>query len=88
MNLLKIEFIGNLGKDAIVNDAKGKKVTSFSVAVNQDYVDKNKVKHESVIWVDCAIWNYENIDKYLKKGTLVYIEGTPTKWVSTQNKSS
>lgn len=75
--MLKLQAIGHIGQDATIKDVNGKKVTNFSVAHTDKYKDKNGVATEKTTWVDCALWDSENVTQYLKKGTLVYVEGRP-----------
>jgi len=77
--MLKLNMIGHIGKDATVREVNGKMVISFSVAHSDDYI-KDGIKIEKTIWVRCDLWrdrNNINIASYLKKGTQVYIEGSP-----------
>jgi single-strand DNA-binding protein len=76
--MLKLEFIGNVGKDAEtkkINDTSN--VIKFSVAVNESYKNKDGEKVENTIWIECEMWNREKLGQYLKKGTMVYVEGKP-----------
>lgn len=66
-------FIGNLGKDAVVRDASGTAVAGFSVAAKSGYGDK-----QQTIWVDCSLWGKQaesRLVDYLKKGQQVAISG-------------
>ena len=79
--MLKLQLIGRLGNEAEIRDAAGKKVISFSVAHSESYTDRAGVKQERTTWVKCAIWKDENrtgVAQYLRKGTQVYVEGTPS----------
>ncbi len=77
----KIQIIGNIGKDAIINQVNDKKSIHFNVAVNEYYKDKNGSKVEKTDWYSCTAWRNSDqsteIAKYLKSGTKVYIEGRP-----------
>ena len=79
---LKLEIIGNLGSDAVVRDVNNSKAIGFSVAHTEKYKNASGVDVENTTWVNCTIWKYQDqsveIAKYLKKGTLVAIEGTPS----------
>lgn len=68
-----MQIIGRLGKDAEIRDAGGKKVLSFSVAVEDGYGDNKKT-----LWVDCSKWGEKTaIAEYLTKGTQVWVAGDP-----------
>ena len=76
--MIKIQFIGHIGNDAIVNDINGKKVINFNAAHSEYYVNKDGVKINKSIWVSFSYWTDNlKILPYLKKGVQVYIEGFP-----------
>ena len=76
--MIKLQVIGNLGKDCIVNTVNGKNVINFTVAHTEKYRDSQGNNQERTTWVDCAYWTEKTgIAPYLKKGTQVYVEGTP-----------
>lgn len=76
--MIKLQVIGNLGKDAIVNTVNGKTVINFSVAHTEKYKDAQGNPVDKTIWVECAYWTDKiAVAPYLKKGTQVYVEGTP-----------
>ncbi len=76
--MIKMQVIGNLGKDAIVNDVNGKSVINFTVAHTERYRDAQGNTKDKTIWVDCAYWTDRTaVAPYLKKGTQVYVEGQP-----------
>jgi len=76
--MIKLQVIGNLGKDAIVNNVNGKNVINFTVAHTERFKDAQGVQKDRTTWVDCAYWTDRTaIAPYLKKGTQVYVEGTP-----------
>lgn len=76
--MIKLQVIGNLGKDAIVNNVNGKNVINFTVAHTEKFKDAQGNPKDRTTWVDCAYWTDRTaIAPYLKKGTSVYVEGTP-----------
>jgi single-strand DNA-binding protein len=76
--MIKLQVIGNLGKDCVVNTVNGKNVMNFTVAHTEKYKDSTGAQREKTIWVDCAYWSDRTgIAPYLKKGTQVYVEGAP-----------
>ena len=76
--MIKLQVIGNLGKDCITNSVSGKNVINFSVAHTEKVRDQQGNQKDKTIWVDCAYWTEKTgIAPYLKKGTQVYVEGTP-----------
>lgn len=83
-NLNKVMAIGRLGKDPEVRSTANFEITSFSIACQNDYQDKNGNKVEQTEWIRCVAFGKtaEILGKYLKKGQKVYIEGkfTTRKW--------
>ncbi|HEU4575197.1 MAG TPA: single-stranded DNA-binding protein [Chitinophagaceae bacterium] len=76
--MIKMQVIGNLGKDCIVNTVNGKNVINFTVAHTERYRDSQGNNQEKTTWVDCAYWtDRTGISPYLTKGKQVYVEGTP-----------
>ena len=76
--MIKLQIIGNLGKDCIVKDVNGKNVINFSVAQTERFKDAQGNQKERTTWVECAYWtDRTGISPYLTKGRTVYAEGTP-----------
>lgn len=76
--MLNTTLIGNIGKDAVLNNVNGKNVINFSIAHNEKYKDQNGVEINKTLWISCALWvEKTGILPYLKRGTLVYVEGKP-----------
>jgi single-strand DNA-binding protein len=75
--MIKLQVIGNLGKDCITNTVNGKNVINFNVAHTEKFTSQGTQK-DKTIWVECAYWTDKTgIAPYLKKGTQVYVEGSP-----------
>jgi single-strand DNA-binding protein len=76
--MIKMQVIGNLGKDCSVNTVNGKNVINFTVAHTEKYRDSQGNNQEKTTWVDCAYWTDRTaIAQYLTKGKQVYVEGQP-----------
>src|SRR5258708_24584905 len=76
--MIKLQIIGNLGKDCVVNTVNGKNVINFTVAHTEKYRDSQGTNQEKTTWVDCAYWTDKTaISPYLTKGKQVFVEGTP-----------
>jgi len=76
--LNRVQLIGRLGKDPESKfTPTGKKVAHFSVAVSNRWKGKDGEAKESTEWVNVEVWDRlgEVCQEYLKKGSLVYIEG-------------
>ena len=82
-SLNKIMLIGNLGADPEVRTTNnGSRVASFSVATSRQWTTQGGEKQEKTEWHRCVAWNTsrgsglaDTIEKYLKKGDRVYVEG-------------
>ena len=77
--MIEFKIIGNLGKDAVMNESEGKKIINFSVCHSESHNKRNSEgKETKQFWADCA-YNSESEDllKLLTKGTLVYATGKP-----------
>ena len=76
--MIKLQVIGNLGKDCVTNTVNGKTVMNFTVAHSEKFRDQQGNTKEKTIWVDCAYWSDRTgVAPYLKKGQKVYVEGQP-----------
>jgi single-strand DNA-binding protein len=76
--MIKLQVIGNLGKDALLNQVNGKNVINFTVAHTERFRDSSGAQKEKTTWVECAYWtDRTGVVPYLKKGSQVYVEGTP-----------
>lgn len=75
----KVIVLGNLGKDPEMRHTPaGVPVCSFSVATTEVYIDKQSgEKREITEWHNIVLWRRlaETAEKYLRKGSQVYIEG-------------
>ena len=79
--LNKIMLIGNLGKDPELNvTSDGTPVTKFSIAVNRTTKTQSGEKKEETEWFNIVAWRQlaEICERYLHKGSKVYIEGRLT----------
>lgn len=84
--MIKMQIIGNLGKDCVVNTVNGKNVINFTVAHTEKYKDSQGNNQEKTTWVDCAYWTDRTaIAPYLQKGTQVFAEGAPEVRSFTRN---
>ena len=77
----QVILIGNLGKDPEVRRLEsGAAVAKFSLATNETYKDKEGNRQTLTEWHNIVVWRglAEVAEKYLKKGSLVYLEGKIT----------
>jgi single-strand DNA-binding protein len=76
--MIKLQIVGNLGKDCIVKEINGKNVINFSVAHTEKFKDGQGNLKERTTWVECAYWTDRTaVAQYLKRGKMVYAEGSP-----------
>jgi single-strand DNA-binding protein len=76
--LNRVQLIGRLGKDPEGRfTPTGKKVTSFSLAVDNRWKTATGEAKDSTEWVNIEAWGRlaEVCDEYLHKGSLIYVEG-------------
>lgn len=74
----KVILIGNLGKDPEVRHLEsGSIVASFPLATSESYKNKSGERVDSTEWHNVALWKgqAEIAEKYLKKGSQIYLEG-------------
>ncbi|HVS30035.1 MAG TPA: single-stranded DNA-binding protein [Thermoanaerobaculia bacterium] len=75
----KVILIGRLGRDPEIRSTpSGTTVAKFSIATDERYTDKSGEKQERTEWHNIVAWSKlaEICGQYLKKGKLVYIEGS------------
>lgn len=78
MSFQKVFILGNAGKDAEVRHLDGGTVVaSFSVATSESFKDKSGNRQEKTEWhnIKCFGKTAEFAEKYIKKGTSLFIEG-------------
>lgn len=76
--LNRIQLIGHLGKDPEVRTTpKGRKVSTFTLAVNRRWKNSAGEEKESTDWFSVEAWGRlgEVCSQYLHKGRLVFLEG-------------
>ncbi len=74
----KVILVGNLGKDPEVRYLEGgTAVANFTLATSETYKDKGGNRIEQTEWHNVVVWRglAEIAEKYLRKGSMVYIEG-------------
>ncbi len=74
----KVILVGHLGKDPEVNHLEGGLVVAkFSLATTEVYNDKSGNRVEQTEWHNIVCWRKlaETAEKYLKKGSAIYLEG-------------
>jgi single-strand DNA-binding protein len=80
-SLNKVTLIGNLGNDPEVRSTTGNRVATFSLATSRTWNDASGSKQEKTEWHRCVVWNTKSsqladiVEKYVKKGDKLYVEG-------------
>ena len=75
----KVILVGRLGKDPEIRSTPGgQSVAKFTVATDERFTDRNGEKQERTEWHNIVAWGKlgEICGQYLKKGKLVYLEGS------------
>ena len=74
----KTILLGRLGQNPeLKHTPTGTEVCKFSLATNENWIDKQGQKQEKTEWHNITIFGKvgENCSKFLKKGSMVYLEG-------------
>ena len=78
MPLNRVMIIGNLGRDVELKYSQsGVAVGRLAVATSDSWTDAQGQKQEKTEWHNVTVFQKlaENCEKYLKKGSKVYVEG-------------
>jgi single-strand DNA-binding protein len=86
----RVTLIGNLGKDPEVRRLEnGAAVGKFNIATTENYKDTAGEWQSQTEWHEIVVWRAqaELTEKFLKKGTGVYVEGklAHRKWTDKNN---
>ena len=81
-SLNKVTLIGNLGNDPEVRATTGgNRVATFSLATSRTWNSASGERQEKTEWHRCVVWNTKGsqladiVEKYVKKGDKIYVEG-------------
>ena len=80
-NFNKVMLMGNLTRDPQLSYTPSQTpVVDFGLATNRRWTGQDGSQREETCFVDCRAFGRqaENINKYLSKGRLVFVEGTLT----------
>ena len=78
MSVNKVILVGRLGRDPETRyTGGGQAVANFSMATDESYKDRNGERQKRTEWHKIVVWGKqaEIAQQYLKKGSLVFIEG-------------
>ncbi|MDY7002224.1 MAG: single-stranded DNA-binding protein [Thermodesulfobacteriota bacterium] len=76
--LNKVMLIGRLGRDPELRYTQsGSPVANFSMATDESYTDRDGNRVDRAEWHKVVVWSRqaEAVSNYLRKGSLVYVEG-------------
>jgi single-strand DNA-binding protein len=78
MSVNRVILVGRLGRDPETRyTGGGQAVANFSLATDESYKDRNGERQKRTEWHKIVVWGKqaEIAQQYLKKGSLVFIEG-------------
>jgi len=78
MSVNKVILVGRLGRDPEVRfTSSGQPVANFSMATDETYKDRAGERQKRTEWHKIVVWGKqaEIAQKYLHKGSLIYLEG-------------
>lgn len=78
MSVNRVILVGRLGRDPETRyTGSGQAVANFSLATDESYKDRNGERQKRTEWHKIVVWGKqaEIAQQYLKKGSLVFIEG-------------
>jgi len=80
MSVNKTILLGNVGNDPKINKTQdGKKIATFSLATSEKWKGKNGEQQEKVQWHNIVVFSeglVGIIEKYVKKGSKLFVEGS------------
>ena len=81
-SLNKVMLLGNLGADPEVRSTTGgNRVATFSLATSRSWNSPSGDRQEKTEWHRCVVWTTTGsqladiVEKYVKKGDKIYVEG-------------
>lgn len=77
MSINKVILVGHVGGDPQIRTVGDRKVASFNLATTEKYKDRSGQMVENTEWHSVSVWEKlaEVVESYVKKGTLIYVEG-------------
>ncbi len=71
-----MNIIGRITKNAEINTlTNSKQVVNFSIAINDNYKNKQGERIDQTTYYNCSYWISPNVAKILTRGTLVQLTG-------------
>lgn len=90
MSVNKVILVGRLGRDPETRfTGAGQAVCNFSMATDESFKDRNGERQKRTEWHKIVVWGKqaEVVQKYLKKGSQLYLEGRiqSREWTDKEN---
>ena len=72
-----VKLIGNVGREINVKEFDGGRAVTFSLATDENYINKNKEEVKSTSWHSIIAWGplAQRCETMLEKGKMVSVEG-------------
>ena len=72
-----VKLIGNVGREINVKEFEGGRAVTFSLATDENYINKNKEEVKSTSWHSVIAWGplAQRCEEMLEKGKMVSVEG-------------
>ena len=84
----KISIVGNVGRDPEMRfTPSGQAICNFSIAANRSYKSASGENVKETVWFRVSVWGKlaEVCNQYVKKGSLILVEGRLTPDKATGN---
>lgn len=77
MSYQRVIINGNVGADPEIRSTNNNKVASLRIATSERYTDRSGNAQEKTEWHSVVVWGKkaEIIEKYVKKGDKILVEG-------------
>ncbi|MGD0908985.1 MAG: single-stranded DNA-binding protein [Candidatus Acidiferrales bacterium] len=90
MSVNKVILVGRLGRDPETRyTGAGQAVCNFSIATDETFKDRSGERQKRTEWHKIVVWakQAEIAQQYLKKGSLIYLEGRiqSREWTDKEN---
>ncbi|MCF0072372.1 single-stranded DNA-binding protein [Dyadobacter sp. CY261] len=75
-----VKLVGNVGREINVKEFEGGKMLTFSLATDEDYVNRHKEEVKNTVWHQVVVWRElaQRCETFLTTGKMVSIEGRLT----------
>ncbi len=88
MYLIEMLLIGRIGSDAKLKHINGQTVLNWNMAYVNKWQNPDGQLMEKTIWVSCSLWDRPEMEPYLKKGCIIYVNGVPDAHIFTDKEGN